>query len=131
MKERSVLAEAAKRDIGAKVEFGKKYDQRLEAEIRSNEVLYREERNEKVRKHEVQRTFEAAHTQNMIDMNPFKTKMAEFSLTNAKNKSIKDSMKITNKTAHNRTELELPGARYNNQSHVTFENSSKQIEQFS
>lgn len=56
----------------------------------AEEVQQEDQVSKAMKYHEV-RTFEQKHVENMTKTNPFKTKIAEMSLTNAKNfkKSIK------------------------------------------
>jgi len=55
----------------------------------AEEVQQEDQVNKAMKYHEV-KTFEQKHVENMTKTNPFKTKMAEMSLTNAKmKKSVK------------------------------------------
>lgn len=95
------------------MEFGHHYDERLAKSIRANEVLYREERAEVLRKHSAQRDYELAHTQNVLAVNPYATKISEKSLTTAKlrQQTLAGRAPVI-AVGHGREVIELPGAQY-------------------
>ena len=75
MSERTILASAAKNSILDKIEFMKKYDENLEKANKENEILFREQREEKERLHDIQREFQINHIRNMMERDPYKTKI--------------------------------------------------------
>ena len=84
----------------------KEYDQIVEQANKENEILFREEREEKLKKNEKIREYEQTHLQNMEKRDPYKTKISTMSLTKARNtaqaKGSGSFQSLSN----------LPGARY-------------------
>lgn len=95
----------------SKVQELQEYDRRLEIANKENEVLWREEREEKERMVREIRDYEMEHQRRLEERDPYKTKIATMSLTQAKSKELSKSMAKTKgeKTAKNIT---LPPARY-------------------
>lgn len=113
LKERTILTQAAKTEIADKVEELRNYDIRLNSAKKANEILYREERAEKQRKHSAQVRFEEAHTRNMEESNPYKTKISQQSLMTAKAR-VTSAQNLTNNkgAAGGAADFELPPPRY-------------------
>jgi hypothetical protein len=80
------LAQRATDLIENKLDKMREYDTVYEKAKEENEIFYREEREEKIKRHETIRQYEHDHMQSMNQRDPFKSKMATFSLTNAKAK---------------------------------------------
>lgn len=107
-----MLAERAKTLVETKVQELQDYDRRLELANKENEILYREEREEKERMVRETRHYEHEHKKRMEDRDPYKTKIATMSLTQAKSKELSRSMAKTGKGEKSVKDMTLPPARY-------------------
>jgi hypothetical protein len=74
------MTESAKKLVEKKIEFLRNYDDTLEIANKENEQLHRELREEKLKLHKIQREYELEHTKNMVERDPFKQKLSEYSL---------------------------------------------------
>ena len=108
MRERKILAQRGISEVETKLEALREYDRVVEIAKEQNEVLFREEREAKIRNHEEIRRYEQAHLENMATRDPFKTKISAMSLSKAK--STLNSMKHTNVTA--KEDIILPPSKY-------------------
>ena len=100
--------------VETKVQDLQDYDRRLELANKENEVLYREEREQKERQVQEIREFENEHKKRMEDRDPYKTKIATMSLSQAKSKELTRSKQL-NGDRGNKTNMSLPPARYTDQ----------------
>ncbi len=110
LRERTILAKRATDMIEKKLEEVREYDERVEKAKEENEVLWREEREEKRKKFEEIKRYEQSHLENMATRDPFKSKIATMSLTNAKNKL--SSRSSNNNITPMKQEIILPPSKY-------------------
>jgi hypothetical protein len=96
--------------IEKKLEEIREYDERVEKAKQENEVLWREEREEKRRKFEEIKRYEQSHLDNMVSRDPFKSKIATMSLTNAKSKQA--SRSSNSNITPMKQEIILPPSKY-------------------
>ena len=104
------MTESAKKLVEDKINFLRTYDETLEIANKENEQLHREIREEKLKLHKIQREYEFEHTKNMVERDPFKQKLSEFSLSQSKNKKSKSRK---SGSPHQEQSMELPDKNEN------------------
>lgn len=114
--ERTILAARAKTLVESKVQDLQEYDRRLEIANKENEVLFREEREEKERMVKEIREYEMEHQRRLEERDPYKTKIATMSLTQAKSKELSQSLAKNKGEKTNAKNITLPPARYGQES---------------
>jgi hypothetical protein len=84
LSESNLRAQAAKELAKQKIGIIKGYEKSLGEAHEENEFLQREDRKEKVTKHDNQKTFEQTHKQKMEEKQPYAAKMNSLSIKNTK-----------------------------------------------
>lgn len=107
--ERKILANRATEMIEEKLDKIREQDTIFEKAKEENEILYREEREAKDKRYQEIRDYEQEHLKSMVARDPFKSKIATMSLTNAKKLEMSKKQNFGTAT---KQEIVLPPSKY-------------------